>query len=118
LAWSSIRKEEPIILFEKTAMRLWSQRPLHVKGDPVIPVNRGGGQEKNNQKKCRTKEEEKRKGSLTQNKKNLRVKGQFFDTSSPLGSLWETIAPNWLIIYTWRLWPLFNVHSPYSWTWV
>jgi hypothetical protein len=30
--------KKTIVLFEKTAMRLWIQRPLHVQGD-AIPVN-------------------------------------------------------------------------------
>jgi hypothetical protein len=32
-AWSLIHNEKPIVLFEKTAMRMNSQRPLHVQGD-------------------------------------------------------------------------------------
>jgi hypothetical protein len=42
------------------------RRPLHVQGDAGHPGLQGGGQEKNNWKKWRAKEEEKHKGSLTQ----------------------------------------------------
>jgi hypothetical protein len=39
---------EPIVLLEKTAMWLWSQRPLYVPG---AGGHQGDGQENNNQKK-------------------------------------------------------------------
>jgi hypothetical protein len=32
-AWSLICNEKPIVLFEKVAMQMRSQRPLHVQGD-------------------------------------------------------------------------------------
>jgi hypothetical protein len=35
---SLIRNEKPIVLFEKTAMQLRSQRPLYVQGDAGHPV--------------------------------------------------------------------------------
>jgi hypothetical protein len=38
-------------------MWLWSQRPLHVQKDAGWPGWQGGGQEKNNRKKWRAKEE-------------------------------------------------------------
>jgi hypothetical protein len=34
----------PTVLFEKSAMQLWSQRPLHVEGDAGHPGEQGGGQ--------------------------------------------------------------------------
>jgi hypothetical protein len=39
------------VLYEKTAMRLRSQRPLYVQGDVGYPAKQGGGQENNKQKK-------------------------------------------------------------------
>jgi hypothetical protein len=33
-AWSLIRNEKPLILFEETAMQLRSQRPLHEQDHP------------------------------------------------------------------------------------
>jgi hypothetical protein len=36
-AWSLIRNEKPIGLFEKTGMRLRRQRPLLVQGDASHP---------------------------------------------------------------------------------
>jgi hypothetical protein len=41
-----ICNEKPMVLFEKTAMWLWSQRTLRVQGDAGHPGWQGGGQEK------------------------------------------------------------------------
>jgi hypothetical protein len=49
--WNLIRNEKPIILFEKTVMRLRSQKPLHVHGYAGHPGQQGGGQEMNNPEK-------------------------------------------------------------------
>jgi hypothetical protein len=49
-----------IALFEKTTVRLRSQRPLHVQGDAGHP-----GHQKKNWKKWRAEEEERHKGMLT-----------------------------------------------------
>jgi hypothetical protein len=46
------------------AMRLRSQRPLHVQGVAGHPGEQGGGQEKNYWKKWRAKEEERHKELL------------------------------------------------------
>jgi hypothetical protein len=62
-----------IVLFEETAMRMQSQRPLHVHGDAGHPSLQGCGQEKNNQEKWRSEEEEERhKGSPTKKKHIMR----------------------------------------------
>jgi hypothetical protein len=42
--WSVTNK--PVVLFENTAMQLWSQRPLHVQGDAGHPGWQGGRQAK------------------------------------------------------------------------
>jgi hypothetical protein len=65
IAWSLIRNTIPIVLFENTAMWLWSQRPLNVQGDPIHPSEQGVGQEKNNRKKWRAEEFVRHKGLLT-----------------------------------------------------
>jgi hypothetical protein len=47
-AWSLIHTKNPIVLNEKTSIRLRIQRPLHVQGDAGHPVQEGGGRVKNN----------------------------------------------------------------------
>jgi hypothetical protein len=47
-AWSLICNEKFIVLFEKTTMRLRSQRLLHMQGYAGHLCSQGGGQEKNN----------------------------------------------------------------------
>jgi hypothetical protein len=66
MAWSLLCNEKTIVLFEKTGMRLRSQRPSCVQGDASHPGQQGGGQKNKKIKKWRAEEEEERyKGSLT-----------------------------------------------------
>jgi hypothetical protein len=55
-AWSLIRNKKTIVLFEKTAMRLRSQRPLHVQGVSRSSRLKGGGKEKKSRKKWKAEE--------------------------------------------------------------
>jgi hypothetical protein len=51
MAWSLIRNEKPIVLFENAVVQLISQRPLQVQGASSHPGKQGGGQEENNREK-------------------------------------------------------------------
>jgi hypothetical protein len=65
--WSLIHNKKTIVLFENTAMQLWSHVSLQMQGDACHHSWQGGGPEKNNQK-WMDEVVERHKGSLTQKK--------------------------------------------------